>query len=461
MTMLRRTVFTAVFVVIYFASRAPVLGAPLWGEEGMFAHMLLEPPKGGKYLLIARLSGKLEYCAPEHPAALYEIIKAAGIPFGRLVGDWKTEQEPRLARKLRLEFSAFLLLTFIVILWSALRATRDAPLLVQSGIAALVSVAAISPLAVTGSTALQTDASSGAILVGLLPAVVLAYRSRGISRSAFPWAAALGGAVTGLGKQEWTLALCAALLATAAYTIFPSKRANEASTELRGVIAIAFGLLLGNIASYLYDPINYLGGFDVMRRFTGSTGYATRMPATEFAALVAKNGTFLVAPFALIAFLAVSAPRWLSRRDEWAFLLASYGSALLAGFLGSIHVMTRNELRYFVPSLIVLLCAAVAVFPRARDPIWHRAAAAAAILATIVPSATSLWNQARTAEASQKFYAAWIDKMVRQRLGDGHCVPVLPSAYAYRASFDFVSEGIPQEHQEAFAARVGLPLCPH
>jgi hypothetical protein len=387
-------------IAIYVAARLPALGLPIWGEEGAFAHLLIEKPKGIRYILIGRFAGKPDYSAPEHPALIYELIEGA----------------PALARSppgLRLTFSLFMLSVLLAVLWAVPTAWP------------LVFAVAISPLAIVGSTALQVDASSGALLVGVLAVLVLG--------GAPWWLLAVGGTLTGMGKQEWSLALAGAIVVTAFCQ--PTLR--------RSLLAIALGLIAGNTASYLYDPYNYLGGIDVTRRITADTGL---MP--PLAALV-QCAIFLAAPLLLAAFA------WVSRPRGWPLFLSVYGSILLSGFMLSVHAVTRNEMRYFVPALLVLLCAGAAVWPGGRR--WLGAGALAALL---VPSGLYLWRQAHTAQAEHIMSQRALGDAVRARQGS-NCVAVLSPAYAYDGTFDFVSDSIPREYQEAYASRAGKPLCPH
>jgi hypothetical protein len=57
-------------------------------------------------------------------------------------------------------------------------------------------------------------------------------------------------------------------------------------------------------------------------------------------------------------------------------------------------------------------------------------------------------------EASDEF-----DARVDRAVAGTHCLPILRPDQGYLATFDFVSETIPEKYQQSFAMRVGKPLC--
>lgn len=457
--MVRRLALVAALVVVYFAVRFPYLSDPLWGEEGMFAHILLAAPASGETLLIGRLNGEPQYCSPEHPVALYKTIGLAGEPFKVVFPGWKTMPEYDFTRALRFTFSLFLLTVLAAILWVAYPhdSPRD-PSARCVGPFALIVAVAISPLAVTKSVGLQIDAGTGLLMMGVLPVIVLAFRNGWISGRAFVALAGLGGALTGLGKIEWTLALLAAVLVALVYTILLARRDRGQPTfALWALGAVLAGLVLGNAASYLYDPINHAGGFGLLVRIVRESGYAQTGSLGRYAELLGKTLHVLLTPFLLVFLLAATAPRWLRGGDIWIIFLTAYGLALLVGFVLSPYVLESRDPRYFVPALVVLLCAGVAAFPPEGGR-WLRAVGATVILGIAIPSVLAIlqhFPEGRALrEASDEF-----DARVDRAVAGTHCLPILRPDQGYLATFDFVSETIPEKYQQSFAMRVGKPLC--
>ena len=118
--------------------------------------------------------------------------------------------------------------------------------------------------AILYSTSLQVDGSVGSLLTGLLALSLLAYRYKLIETRKSLLLVFACALFYGFGKNEWTLAFLAALIVS---FIFVFVRKNAFTGNFRSVISLLSialaGLLVGNLISYLFDPINYMGGFGV------------------------------------------------------------------------------------------------------------------------------------------------------------------------------------------------------
>lgn len=461
-SILVRGLVLAVLAAAFIVARIPAYLSPQWGEEGMFSHLLLEDPPGPQYLLIGRVAGKAEYCPPEHPAPLYGVVKLAGKVFRRFVPQWRTLSDYELTSRLRLTQSLFQLAIFSAILWvvlgfvlrpgrtSASPAARWIPV-------ALVGFVAVSPMAIRSSTGLQIDGACGVLLVGVLPVVLLANHFRPWLPTAFLLATFLASLLTGLGKQEWSMALVAAALVTLALGELLRRFRPGVPMKSHGVtvFAILAGCIVGNLASFLSDRVNWLGGIDVMTRIAKEPGQGQAVGLAYQLQYMAARLPFLFVVLLLIALVMVTLPRRIRDRDPWTFFLATYGTVLTAGFFVSWR--TSFDPRYFAPAMIVLVCAAVLGLDGAKSA-WTKVVALAVIVGIVIPSAAFIATALPSVrQARQKFDD--VQAYVTAKKGASGCVPVLPAGYAYHPSAEFMAESIGEDYARTLVERHGRSLC--
>ena len=352
----------------YLAVRRPFLHQPLVGEEGIFANLFVNRPAGPDYLMFGRIEGQPRYIRMDHPAPLYETIRAAGWLGRRFVPD-PPLPDATVTWRLRLAFSGFQLAVWGVL---ALLLMRLPPRPSRLAYAVLLAVVA-SPLAIKTSVDLQTDGSVGAWMTGLV-AVAMAWsagesRRPGLARSAL----FLTAMNLGCGKQEWSFVMLVALALTGGWAIW-SRRQSHGALDLpvADLGVIASGLVLGNGISWFSDPINYRGGLSVMRRISASHALGT-MRWHEW---VAANGPRLGHLTTLLLLLAiVSVLLWGRRRALHPLHLVSalFGGGLFVGFLAS---GWNSDLRYFATAMMVLAVLAVCLCATTPGG-WPRLAAVA------------------------------------------------------------------------------------
>ncbi|MCZ6852262.1 MAG: hypothetical protein O7F17_11525, partial [Planctomycetota bacterium] len=203
-------VFVLGFVAIYFLARLPFLSDPLYCEEGIFAAIVVNQPPNPDYLLVARIDGQEHYQRSAHPAPLYETMKLAA-KLWPPVGPQSVHDDTLATPRLRFFFCLFQLVAWLGVGLLALLVTRASGVVVQIATIVIVAAAAASPIAVVTSTELQVDGSVGALMVGVMAAATC-LAARGVLPVSVTYATLfIAAAVLGLGKQEWSLALVAAL----------------------------------------------------------------------------------------------------------------------------------------------------------------------------------------------------------------------------------------------------------
>lgn len=438
--------FLVVSVVLFFyaMTRAPFLTQPLVGEEGIFAYLMAQSPRGPDYGLMGRVGGKA-ICAPlDHPGLMYAVYARVGAAMRVTAGqNFKpTDIWARLAHSL---FQAFLL---GLLAWRAARAQGWSAWV----LAALAVLALSAPLGLSASIHLQTDTSSGLLLAGLVGWAL-------VEAGAESWklAALACAALSATGKQEWAIAVALGLIGS---ELFSAWRLGRDEASLRLVAACLAALIVGQGLSWAFDPRNYLGGWKVLLHLGGSHVAGLSQPMDLRLALPMRLVFWpgLLALLGLSLGLALTAPPQRRRIELRAAMVAW---ALFVPFALS----TWNpHPRYFAPAWAAVL-AAVSV--QAATRAWRRPLAVAVIGGALLLSAWQglLLTQFRAAGVSvteglfmDVGYLRAQDAWVASQGKD--CAPRLSSAYAWDQPIDFIGIGLsPEDGAKILAANGGKP-CP-
>jgi hypothetical protein len=340
-----RWLWLLVLSVAFFAVRAPFIDRPLRGEEGTHAAVMVDRPRGPDYCLIGRIGHEQLKVLFEHPALMYEALRTVGALASPILVRSR-QKDAVVVPRLRTLFSLF---EFSVVLLLGI-------LLVRERVEAiswpnwLLFVSALSmPLLVLTSTEQQMDGSVGVFMNGLC---ALAIGAAGLSRLSQRSRLALlfaGAAILGCGKQEWSLALLGTVVAWVAYLIV-TRQSLLSGILPRVVLALLCGLLIGNLVSFLYDPVNYRGGYRVM---TGiSEGHAVwKMNWASYYKVTQEREQWWTVHLVLMALLLVESVASPQRRP-FRVLGMIFGASLFFGFC---LTGWNSEARYYAPAAIVLL----------------------------------------------------------------------------------------------------------
>ncbi len=427
----------------YYATRAPFLTQPLLGEEGMFADLLAHSPQGPRYALMARIQGQEVRDIYQHPALMYE----AYTRLGQLM--WaKAGPSDVWARVLHTLFQALL---WCFLAWHAARAKGKAGLVLL----ALLAVALSAPLGLSSSIHLQTDNSTGILLAGLL-GLSLAGASAEDERSWLaPALACL--ALSAVGKQEWFIGATAGLIGAeilGALVWGPDKRVLRFTAYCLGALA------LGQVISWAFDPLNYVGGWGVLARL-GSHNVAGQGQQAVWGQvwvfrLIFLSGLVLLLLTSLGMALSAGTAR---RRIELRAAMVAW--ALFVPFALS----TWNPSpRYFAPAWGAVL-GALTLQVTLRDWRWPLALALLALGGLL-----ALWQQRIVSQMRDAHVSVTESILYDYRLAAGRdeyvafhakgCVPRLSTGYAWNRSSDFVGDGLAYEDGQKLLAEHGLKLCP-
>jgi hypothetical protein len=362
------------FAGLYFALRIPLTSESLYFEEGIFAELMVHRPCGPNYNLNARMDGVNIYGAISHPAFSYELIRLGGWMGRSFLADPVYLDDAVVTPRLRILSSAYQFFIWAVILFVLLFSR----VLQNKWKYVILFMAAFSPLALKTSVLLQIDNTAGAVLCGTAAILIFLAAALDCSNGWRLGYLFVSGCFAGLGKQEWAMALLPALL-----ILFFVQWVKKSNTEMLYIGVIFAGLVSGTGISYLYDPINFMAAFRYMALFSGLSKSSTEPWQLErWWKLIQFEAPVIYVCFVLQAIFILSVI--VNRKQSLLkYVLFLYGTVLFFSYL---MINWNYEFRYYVPSLVVLTLACIAVLP-SSPPGWYNRSvallAATVILSTI------------------------------------------------------------------------------
>lgn len=438
--------FPVALVALYLLARLPFLAAPLTGEEGIMAAIVVNQPAGPNYTLIARIDGQDDYRVVSHPAPLYESMKLPAKLWPALSPEIAAD-DARVTPRLRLFFSLFQLLSWLAVGLMAVLATRSSGAVARNTLLVVIAATTVSPIALVTSTQLQVDGSVGAVMVSVMAGAVCLAALHAVGAGASYAVLAVAATTLGLGKQEWSLALLGALVLWVGALLAVRRRTRRAvGGPLIAAAVILGGLLLGNLLSYMYNPDAWLGGVSVMRRVAGHATVATGTGPSQWLAVTGARLGMLVTCATLGVTLMILFTRHRRSIDPYAWL----GLLLAGGLFGGYFISSwASDPRYFVPSVLAMAFALVAALPRILDR-TDRIVVLAAAIVLVVDAGVCIVDRIDSPPGPLP---------VHER-DDRGCVPMLPVGEAWnKPDIDFVARSLGPEGATAHLAAYGKTLC--
>ena len=441
---MNKYLFLVLLMLLYFLVRIPYYGYLPVYEEGDFTYLFYSHPVNPNYLLIGKIEGVNLYCSPEHPALNYEIISAYGklwqvlLPFSQ----WNTIALSVFTRFAFSIFQASIIFAFIL-----MRLKNNEAKTPFQIIACMVGLCLL-PTVITYSTSLQVDGSVGSLLTGLLASSLFAYRYKLVEQKYSFLLVFACSLFYGFGKNEWSMAFVAALIVSFIFVFARKSAFTENFRSIISLLSIALvGLLVGNLISYSFDPINYMGGFDVMRRMGKPTLNIFEILSLTRLKLVSLNLILLVPALAGL-FPA------LKKYDVIYLLFFVWGAALLAGFLISTHA---TDLRYYAPSFLVLL----GILPLAYDQFDSRRVYTLLSAATVIIfliSVPTIHDGIQTLRSLEKIDLYLFNTaQVAPSITD--CISVQGVGEAFITGDNFISNAFSLEDISSLARKYGKSIC--
>ncbi len=444
-----------VFSCLYFLIRLPFYTIPFFEEDAYHANIFLTSPPGPEFFLTGWIDGASYFTAPTHPAMLYLLLSWLGTCF-RLFIDLPQLNEFWTVVVSRWSFSLFqyvFWLGFLGIYFYFRNSTEQkspAEKLFLTGVLLL----SMSPLAIQNSIDLQTDNTSGVLLNGLFFLLFWFHQRSTLGPAQFAGLLFVASFLVGLGKNEWGLAFFAAALlfvpvSWGAAKVFSFSTKEKLATPWIFLLSLS-GLLLGHLASYYYDPLNYMGGWHVFKLFGSKGNIAGTYGLSRWIELTFQRLPYLLPVYAFMAMIG-----WglLCNRKLSGSVANTLPILFLATFFGGYFLSSWGAYpRYFATALIGI--AVVFGF-------YHREILAGIKAATILRLYVFLI-------ICSVFYIAqgwgemslrkdWQPKPLMPALLRTDCVPIVESSEGYRKSKpNFVTT----EGAKDWAASQGKGLCP-
>ena len=441
----KKYLFLVLLMLFYFLVRIPFYGIAPFYEEGCFTELFYNHIVNPNYILIGKIDGVKLYDHPLHPALIYETISSYGKLWQALfpsLGSWNVIALSVSARFAFSLFQASIVFAFILMLLKQNETKTPLPL-----IACIVGLCLMSP-AIIYSTSLQVDGSVGSLLTGLLALSFLAYRYKLIETRKSLLLVFACALFYGFGKNEWTLAFLAAVMVSFIFVLIRKSAFRENFRSVISLLSIALGgLLVGNLISYLFDPINYMGGFGVASNLGKPSLNIFEIMTWSRWKLVSLNLILLAAALAGL----FSA---LKKLDIVYLLFFVWGGALLAGFFITAHA---TDIRYYAPSFVVLL----GILPLAYDQFNSRRAYPVLLATTVIIylfSVPKIIDGIQTLRSFKERDLYALDTaQVSPSITD--CIPQKEQGEAWITGVDFVATTLGLEYVSPLAQKYGKTIC--
>ncbi len=317
---------------------------------------------------------------------------------------------------------------------------------------------AATPVALYSSNEVQPDSSTGLLFIALFFLAAVIAQSDATGRIARTLCLVAGGFAAGLGKNEWSFCLAAALVFTVlAHPLFSfilyrwtAIVAKDPSDAVLVLLAASIGLVAGNVANYLVNQSDYLAGWQLLRglMFTasvlsGDTGtwwgyFIEKLPYIffHFVVDVAILIQFLRRPQIYSAILLLAAA--FANTLFFSYVISSWGSFP----------------RYFAPAFIGMgICFLMVVMRLPAQDSRNWTVAATIILVALQSLyyqwTTPYWQLWR----GNADIAAWIAKYGND---PGHCVLVVDYSFVFdRPNIDFVHAPYGGDTIDRYLASIG------
>ena len=339
--LVRKMLLIILFAIIFIAIRIPFFENNVRGEEGIFAEIFINHPKGPKYLQIARINGKEVFIYPNHASMISETISFFG-KTSQIFFDFSSHSEWAITIALRFFFSLFHLFSWVLVLMSFLKMDGKKGYLIL-----YIFILSITPIAIKGSVELNIDNSVGVLFTSLLCFSLLVYEYTN-KKTFFNYLfVSLSCFLFGFGKTEWSIGFAISFI----IAIF-SSRIIRKNIDVKLLLALIIGIVLGNFVNYMVSPYNYLDGLNLLTWYLKSQIVVTNVSSnanivTTWLTLnlqrLPKTLPIIMLIF-LNAFLLVSNLKITNFTTIFLFILSS-----LLFFAFSLNTFSTNS-RLFLPS---------------------------------------------------------------------------------------------------------------
>lgn len=376
--------FFLLLLTIMLLVRLPFLAATLVGEEGSFAYLVAGVPRSGTLtpdrlpqMMIGLLGDTvalgpfqrtiMPYVLLEFgPGTLLRALDITALPFS-----WRNG----LVRGSYLGLYVFGIAG--VLLRSATAAARG-----NFPPAAVAILAVTAPLAVGASLQPQIDGGLGVLLLGLASLLLIPTAPIPLRESVIR--AGCAGVLVGLGRHEWSIAFAAGAIAAVLATFLLVYEWKERRKALFIALAVSMGFSASALFSFFISPGEYIAGFEVQRRVTGSVSPWMLLHRDIFH--VAVCATLIGASSVVLLFLI---RKNIGEITGITIVLVAastlFAGSLLTGWPGD------GFPRYYAPVLVMAATVLISLLSRNRNEIPNVVAQSVGLICLLVAVA-SLWS---------------------------------------------------------------------
>ncbi len=448
------------FSLFFLLIRVPQFTAQWDGEDGNGHNSaMLMGLAAPNEMIYSRIDSKAHFFVNSisHPSSPYLLFSLVGkivttiVPLDTLHGQ-------TLIFALKAIASLLQLAVFLGFLFLAFRYARTKVAIIW------LSVLALAPVALYSSNEVQTDSSTGFILIALFFMGALVAQSPETGRPVRMLAIFFGSFAAGLGKNEWTSCLAAALLFTVlAHPLIHHMLVRRLRVDLIGpahealpmLCTAAIGLAGGNYASYLLDPTDYIGGWDLLRSMIFRATLLSGDTSTWWTYFVGKF-PYILFHFIVDASIMIHLVRRPQAYSATVLLAIVFANALFLSYLIS---SWGSFPRYFAPAYIGLGATFLIILVRLpiRDS-WSWTVMATIMLVALQSAyyqqTTHYWQLWR----GNTDIPAWISKYEDN---SERCVLVVDYSFVLdRPNVEFVNAPNGREFVDQYLTKVGRIACP-
>jgi hypothetical protein len=453
-------IFILFFSILFFLIRFPLYRSTLFGEEGYFADIFLNPRHESNYgyLLANRINGINHYTIFQHPALAYEIL---GI-FGKVFLFFWPLKQVDISTMLRFAFSLpqyiFWVSLIIVLIYLE---TRNNGFLFNIYFKVLIIILASSTLAILSSYELQIDNTIGVFITGSFSILMLYFLIEkpiiGIKQLSF---ILIMGVIQGMGKSEWSIAFISASLLTLVYEIYQRKRKNSDNHYIQIIIWGIVGCGLGVVINYFVDPQNYLAGIKLILNFIAND--ANTWDWTRWLIQFKENFLFLIFPlidiYINLHFVIIEFKNHFSELN----ILYLYSFIYAMILFGSYFFHMYEYARYYSPLIPLLSILTIYVyfkrFKRNQD-LYIKLSISLMALISIYASFLSVSHVLKNQTNFQNYLYESRQYQINKAENDG-CIPIIDSAYGvFHPEIDFISNSFSRDEINFISKFAGKIPC--
>lgn len=437
--------YMLIFIGCYIAGRVLFFMLPLTYEEGIFGAISIYHPVKPNYCQIARINGETIYDILWHPSLMLELLSYMGYGINFLLTHILSQAYQPIV--LRCSYALFQLAIWLGLIIICM---KKLPMFTPPTIhrALLLLLFMLSPVAVRSSVNLHMDGSVGVFSCGAICLVLLVYQYQLMRLPVIYLLAAVASIFFGFGKQEWNLAFLVSVVCATGYVMLLNiRRLKEHLSDIFLSMILIMGVLIGNVISYYFDPVNYLSGLHLF--YGASRGRTILTAFSQWLHISAITQWWIVTHLVLFLLLGIGIFKKRCRLTLPESLIVLFSLSLFTGYLLS----SWSEIRYYSTGFITAVSGYIIFAPWIDRVLSRKMAMVCVIILAIHPIILEEWYLKRLYLPNDP-----IAQCIQEN-ANKECVPWIAIAVAYDQKLDYVAASISRETVDSLMKKYGKVLC--